>query len=147
MKSGDTITAKDVATVTAADIAAAAVPKSAAPAPKVQLAHLDPDGLLLTYELVEAQPDPWVLPPLVKIVPLGCDHKPGKARWNEAKGAWEVVSPPTPEQQVMAPNALRAIAGALRALSDGKSLPAESLAWLDWQERSTDGAADSGKAK
>jgi len=100
------------------------------------LALLSATGVLLDYRVVDEVPVP--LPANAILVPNGCDHEIGCARWDATLRQWSIVAPPTPQEKVEAPDALRALALGFMAIRDGKGLPAETLAWLDAYAKSFD---------
>jgi hypothetical protein len=105
------------------------------------LARIDPDGFFLGVETVDALPSP--MPQDRVPLPDGHDLEEraaaGRApRWDAKAGSWHFLVPPTPEELVEQPHALRAIAKGFAAIRDGKPLPQETLDWLDWYERSLD---------
>jgi len=106
-----------------------------------KLAKTDPDGFYLGAEPVDEMPDP--LPVGRILLPDNHDLDDFVARgvrpqWDAEAKAWRMVHPPTPEEQVEQPHALRAIYLALCALRDGQKLPQETLDWLAWYAKSTD---------
>lgn len=95
----------------------------------VTLARIDSEGLLLGYQPRVPLPDP--LPADCLVVPDGCDHAPGRARWDFARGHWVAVAPELPSSDALPPNALRAIHRGFVALTEqGLTLPPETLRWM-----------------
>lgn len=102
-------------------------------------AKIDPDGFFLGTLEADAVG-------LLDAIPLPDGHDLHdrvaaglRPRWDQQSGQWQFVQPPTPEEQVEQPHALRAIAKGFAALRDhGVFLPPETLEWLAWYERSLD---------
>lgn len=97
----------------------------------ITIAQLDKNGLLVGYLKKDAAADGDI------VVPDNCDLALKQYRWDAARETFVPLAARARPLEA-APDALHAIALALLAVRDGKPLPAQTLEWLAWYERSWD---------
>lgn len=110
-------------------------------------ALLDENAVLVGYEPGESGPALGTRPSGVEIanaieVPMNCDLRLGHYAWVKESQSFVPIPPLEGTSDAPAdPNATKAIVAGFRAIqTSGIGLPAETVAWLDWYDRTIEGS-------